>query len=1719
MTRLRIFLSFALLCVVAQGTWAWTGSGTEASPYTISTVNDWITLCTNVNNGSSTYSGKFFKLMADITVEETFSSAPAKMVGRSEDVNFRGTFDGNGHTLTVNYTDNNDESASAPFRYIRNATIKNLHVAGSITKTTNKNAGGLVGEAFGTCHITNCRSSVEITCAKGDCSSGGFIGKLGTSSDADDTYLDNCLFDGKLEGSSSYSWGGFIGWVEDEPDAYITNSLFNPANVNVNTSGCKSFARGDDIHITNCYYKYMLEDAQGSTKASDMDNETLRMKLGDAWENVGGQVLPTVSLHALTEGDGTQDSPYLIASIDDWNKLASNVYLGESYNGKHFLMTQDISVSRMVGARSNGGTYNVFQGTFDGGGHTLTVNYTTDAEFCGPFCYTYGATIKNLRTAGTINTSNTYAGGVVGRNGTASLTLTNVTSSVTINSTHSGKTYLGGLVGYAIQARLTGCAFTGSLKGTNSTHCGGLLGYKTYETDQTRKAVFVDCLFCPTSVTVGSTGSYPIANNSTGGVAEITNCYYTQSLGTVQGKRAHSITPGEFVTVENAGNSTEYDISGIVSYGVGISYSDKLYAGVDEKVSLNLNHVWTDDAEANNFRASAGTLVGNANPYTLTMPNADVLVYANLDAIPWEGEGTEDDPYVISYTVQWYLLAQRVAEGTDYSGKYFRLAKDITVTAMVGTDGQHAFSGTFDGDGHTLTLDYNTTEEYAAPFRFVNGAAIHDLTVDGTINTSNQFAAGFTGQTTGTTSINNCRSSVTISSTVSGDGTNGGFVANMRSGETNISGCLFDGSLLGSSSDNNGGFVGWTTNGDSLTIENSIFAPTEVTMTGDKTFARYSDNPPTITNCYYTDIFGAAQGKRIYKTEQEVAANGLYYTLSIFDKTYYGKVVVNMQTSFDETGEENKPVPTIMTEDGILIPQEGNYTLAWSGDGKEVGTYTVTITAAPNAQFPIPNALFIGSMTLEYTVASMNAPKNLAATTTHNSATISWTGSFERYKVRYRPTNINTVYFAGFENGLPEGWTTIDVDGDGYCWSLMEDYADFAHSGAVFISSASYDNSDGELDPDNWLVSPLLPLDGMLKVWLNGQDINDYREHFAIYVSTTSNDVAGFTDIVLPETIVTHEYVEYSVNLSQYAGKKGYIAIRHFNCPGQFRLNVDDFGLYNVGSSSEEWQEVEVTGTTADITGLDSETYYAYQVVGIGADGNHSSSIAILQTEKEIPVVANVSVTPGSTSAKLSWEGHGGSFNVRYAPALGISDNIAWVTLTAGDVWEDGSGYQMLLDADANTFGSVIPHISPLTNSGDASSEVYAEFEYKIPENADGALNTKNVVFNNSVTIEIQAGTYDWCITNPSPDAKVMYIASSYGNIGGRQDDYVFEAGKHYVFNVALSESYDKVDVDVTPTCGEWTQMVVENAALATQLSGLAPSTDYVVQVQAVLANGKTSDWSTIEYFTTLGEGEVVLFDDLDNQEVIDENDNKVVNVTLHGRKLYKDGTWNTLCLPFNTGLTGDLAEATLMELDTEAGDYEHQTGYENGTLYLNFKTANTIVAGKPYIIKWTDADEVIENPVFEGVTIVGDEAGSVTSTDNGGGTGNVTFVGTYSPEDIFTAEKTNLYMGADDKLYYPWGNGMTSYKVNAFRAYFKLNNGLVCGEPTQGGGINTFVLNFGGKEATGIVDVDLKSDSQGSGISNPLQQTWYSIDGRRLNGKPMSKGIYIYNGRKIVIK
>ena len=82
---------------------------------------------------------------------------------------------------------------------------------------------------------------------------------------------------------------------------------------------------------------------------------------------------------------------------------------------------------------------------------------------------------------------------------------------------------------------------------------------------------------------------------------------------------------------------------------------------------------------------------------------------------------------------------------------------------------------------------------------------------------------------------------------------------------------------------------------------------------------------------------------------------------------------------------------------------------------------------------------------------------------------------------------------------------------------------------------------------------------------------------------------------------------------------------------------------------------------------------------------------------------------------------------------------------------------------------------------------------------------------------------------------------------------------------------------------------------------------------------------------------------------------------------------------------------------------------------------------------------------------------------------------------------------------------------MNACRAYFQLKQGLTAGEPANG--VRAFVLNFGDDETTGIISV------YDSGFMVNGSDAWYSLDGRKLSGKPSVKGVYVNNGRKVIIK
>lgn len=160
-------------------------------------------------------------------------------------------------------------------------------------------------------------------------------------------------------------------------------------------------------------------------------------------------------------------------------------------------------------------------------------------------------------------------------------------------------------------------------------------------------------------------------------------------------------------------------------------------------------------------------------------------------------------------------------------------------------------------------------------------------------------------------------------------------------------------------------------------------------------------------------------------------------------------------------------------------------------------------------------------------------------------------------------------YEFNFNDGTMQGWTSIDADGDGYEWFLAFDVSS-AHSGVGYIGSESWkDPGPGMLFPDNLVVSPQIQFSivSSISFWTCAADVSFPAEHFGVAVSTTGNtDVADFITIQewdlsakMGRNIGT--WYEYTVDLSQYAGQTGYVAIRHFNCSEQGALLIDDIML------------------------------------------------------------------------------------------------------------------------------------------------------------------------------------------------------------------------------------------------------------------------------------------------------------------------------------------------------------------------------------------------------------------------------------------------------------------------------------------------------------------------------------------------------------------------------
>ena len=268
---------------------------TGENEYTIKTANGWgwFSFATNYDLAPEGFGGKTVKLGTSIESSE--------MAGTSGHP-FKGTFDGQGNTLTFNLTAS--EGYSAPFHYTDGATISNLHVTGLIEGNDISPLGGLVGKATGNITISNCHVSTQISTTVSISAWHGGVIAYWDDSNVECT-ITGCVYDGLIynpneANATSYCFGFIGNSYGSNMDITFTDCLFAPAEYTNDKKalredyGSRTFVypkSGLIFHVTNCYYTRNLGKRQGrpattaTTAPANLGSLLTDRELVDGYEN------------------------------------------------------------------------------------------------------------------------------------------------------------------------------------------------------------------------------------------------------------------------------------------------------------------------------------------------------------------------------------------------------------------------------------------------------------------------------------------------------------------------------------------------------------------------------------------------------------------------------------------------------------------------------------------------------------------------------------------------------------------------------------------------------------------------------------------------------------------------------------------------------------------------------------------------------------------------------------------------------------------------------------------------------------------------------------------------------------------------------------------------------------------------------------------------------------------------------------------------------------------------------------------------------------------------------------------------------------------------------------------------------------------------------------------------------------------------------------------
>ena len=517
----------------------------------------------------------------------------------------------------------------------------------------------------------------------------------------------------------------------------------------------------------------------------------------------------------------------------------------------------------------------------------------------------------------------------------------------------------------------------------------------------------------------------------------------------------------------------------------------------------------------------------------------------------------------------------------------------------------------------------------------------------------------------------------------------------------------------------------------------------------------------------------------------------------------------------------------------------------------------------------VANGATVATFTLEQ--VQFPRPTNLAVSDiTATTAKATWEGAADSYNLRYRPVAAGAYALdESFEGSV--SWGLLDADGDGNSWGLisLEGSSVEQYDGTnIVLYSASYDaQTEADLTPDNWVISPKITLSGELRFGV--RDVG-YSEKYGVYVSTGGTSISDF--VPLEEGLsTTNAWQEKVYDLSAYEGQQGYIAFRHYDSTGSYLILIDGVKVGDASAGEQEWTVKQNVESPYTMEGLTPATQYEVQVQGVYADGESEWTASVnFTTTDGLDVPTNLAISDIThNSAVATWEGSQESYNLRYrTPAKA---DVLFSESFEGTF----PGEWTIVDSDGD--GNNWLQFNPLNFSSGGFPAYDGQYTAMSRSWMSTALTPDNWLI--SPVIEDLGGTLHYFIVDDGanyPETYQIYVSTAEGtelaNFVAVTEEmespnsiqwteltvdlsaYAGQSGRIAFRNFNCTDKdfmlIDAISITKNEVpAGEWT--VVEDVTSPADIEGLDPETEYEVQVQGIYGENTTA-WTESVLFTTL---------------------------------------------------------------------------------------------------------------------------------------------------------------------------------------------------------------------------------------------------------------------------